>query len=687
MFENNFISPEKLKEKEAEFEHDRLTKALSYHNKLYFQNNNPAISDAEYDKLFQRYLKIEELFPSLIKSDSLSQALAPITNKFNKISHARPMLSLGNAFNEEDLENFVKKLQRFLGITYFPEFCCETKIDGLSFSARYERGKLVSAATRGDGYVGEDITSNIKQVIDFPIEIKNSGTLDIRGEVYMSHEDFYSLNKRCQESGEDQFANPRNAAAGSLRQLDSNITATRKLRYFAYAVGESDLKFSTQVEMLDYFTLIGFNVNPQHKLCSSISEIMGFYKKIEALRSKMEFDIDGLVYKANDFNLQERLGYSGRSPRWAVAHKFPAEQAITSLKDIIVQVGRTGALTPVAELEPINIGGVLVSRASLHNQDEIERKDIRIGDTVVIQRAGDVIPQIVSVKQEKRKEDAKKFIFPNTCPSCKGEVVREEGEAVIRCSNGLLCPAQALEHLCHFVSKEAFNIDGLGESQLKFLIEEGYIKSPVDIFKLSKYQEEIKSSPGFGEKSVKNLFIAIEKSKNISLTRFIYSLGIRSVGIVSAKLLARNYISIKFWYQEMLKISRNDSESMEFLNNLSGVGNKSVFMIKEFFLNGNNALITEILFSEVNVEKFVEEKNDTAYSGKTIIFTGSLIQMTRSEAKARAEKLGMKVLSSISKNTDYVIAGKDAGTKLVKAKEFDLNILSENEWVSMLDVL
>ena len=501
----------------------------------------------------------------------------------------------------------------------------------------------------------------------------------------MNHEDFYDLNKRCKENDEDEFANPRNAASGSLRQLDSNVTAARKLRYFVYAIGESDLKFSTQNEMLEYFSSIGFKVNSQYELCNSILQIINFYKKIMLLRSKMEFDIDGLVYKINDLNLQDRLGYAGRNPRWAIAHKFPAEQAITQLNNIIIQVGRTGALTPVAELEPINIGGVLVSRASLHNQDEIERKDIRIGDTVIVERAGDVIPQVVAVKQEFRKDNSIKFEFPNFCPSCGEKVIKEEDEAVTRCINGLICPAQVLEHLCHFVSKEAFNIDGLGEKQLKILIEEGYIKQPGDILKLHEHYEKLKIFPRFGEKSINNLLTAIEKSKDISLERFIYSLGIRSIGIVSAKLLAKNYCNFSNWYNEMIKISTGEVEAIDFINNLDGIGCKSIFMIKKFFINKNNRLIIDQLANLVNVKNFSDNDNKTIYSDKTIIFTGTLIKMTRSEAKTKAESLGMKVLSSISKNTDFIVVGESAGSKLIKAKDLNIKILTESEWISMLD--
>jgi DNA ligase (NAD+) len=685
MFQNNYKSPENLNENEAKLELERLAKVIEYHNKLYFEKNAPAISDSEYDKIFQRYLKIEQLYPNLIKEESPSQVITSIVSKFAKVTHSKPMLSLNNGFKEENVDDFIQKVQRFLGINYFPEICCETKIDGLSFAARFENGELINAATRGDGYVGEDITANIRQVKNFPNKIKASGVLEVRGEVYMTHEDFYFLNKTKEKNGEALFANPRNAAAGSLRQLDSSITAARNLRYFVYAIGEADASFSTQIQMLDYFTSIGLMVNDQHRLCSSLAQIIGFYKEIELLRSKMSFDIDGIVYKVNDLNLQERLGFVGRSPRWALAHKFPAEQAITRLLDIVTQVGRTGALTPVAILEPINIGGVLVSRASLHNQDEIERKDIRIGDTVIVQRAGDVIPQIVGVKFEYRQLDALKFYLPKICPSCGSKVVREEAEAVTRCTSGLICPAQALEHLCHFVSKDAFDIDGLGGKQLEFLIAKGYIATVIDIFKLDKYTQELKTCPGWGEKSVINLCAAIEKSKNISLARFIYSLGIRSIGNITAKLLAKNYKSFSYWYSQMKQIANKDLDAEVFLNNIDGIGEKTVFLIVEFFEDNKNFQFIENLSEIISIADFAQNETKNKYTDKTIIFTGSLNKMTRSEAKARAEKLGMKVLSTISKNTDYVVVGIDAGSKLSKAKELELKILSEEDWISLLD--
>ncbi len=737
MLQNSYKPPEQLTEKEAELELERLAKVLAYHNQLYYQKNAPVITDSEYDQLFQRHLKIENLFPKLVVVNSPSQVISPVVSNFAKITHSKPMLSLANGFNQQDISDFIEKIQRFLGISYFPELCSETKIDGLSFAARFEDGKLIHAATRGDGYVGEDITANIKQVLGFPSKIEATGILEVRGEVYMTHQDFYQLNLNQQEKGDDPFANPRNAAAGSLRQLDSRITANRNLRYFVYAVGEANLEaisfpassltkapkvleigdlirektpeihgraasrlarddavhgysaiklgITSQSEMLDYFKAIGLAVNPQHKICKSLEQVMEFYREIELLRSGMDFDIDGIVYKVNDLRLQERLGFVGRNPRWAIAHKFPAEQALTKLLNITVQVGRTGALTPVAELEPINIGGVLVSRASLHNQDEIDRKDIRIGDMVTVQRAGDVIPQVVEVKLELRPNSLEKFYLPEYCPSCNAKTIREEEEAVVRCPSGLICPAQRLEHLAHFVSKDAFDIDGLGEKQLEFFVQKEYIKSPADIFNLSVIQEQLKNDEGWGEKSASNLLLAIEKSRDISLARFIYSLGIRSVGVVTAKLLAKNYQNFSNWYRQMKMIADNTLEAEEFLNNIDGVGDKTIFMIGEFFGDQINCAIVEDLSKIVKIADYLSQEKVTPVTGKTIIFTGSLNKMTRSEAKAKAENLGMKVLSSISKNTDYVVVGEDAGSKLSKAQELGLNILSEDEWLKLIE--
>lgn len=677
-------APDELNENEARIELKRLANLLKYHNQQYYEKNDPKISDGEYDQLFHRHLKIEELFPSLSNKKSPTQLITSVNSKFAKVTHSKPMLSLANAFSQEDVKDFIEKMQRFLGEYSFLDLCCETKIDGLSFSAYFENGNLISAATRGDGYVGEDIKANISKVIDFPDNIDFKGKLEVRGEVYMTHDDFYSLNQRQKELGIAEFANPRNAAAGSLRQLDSNITAGRNLRYFVYAIGVSDKEFSTQIALLKSLENLGFQVNKHHRLCTNLTQIMEFYQYIEKIRSSLAYDIDGLVYKVNDLKMQERLGFVGRNPRWAIAHKFPAEKAITRLLSINIQVGRTGAITPVAELEPINIGGVLVSRASLHNIDEIERKDIRVGDMVIVQRAGDVIPQIVEVKFDARSTYLEKFIFPQVCPSCGSNLVREEEEAVIRCPRGLSCKAQLLEHMCHFVSKEAFDIEGLGERQLALFIEHKYIANVADIFNLEDFSSEIKLIDGFGDKSVNNLLFSIEKAKIIPLNKFIYSLGIRSVGTVTAKLLAKNYLNFTNWFNQMLLVKNKDENAKIFLNNIDGIGDKTIFMIEEFFGDQKNCDIILTLGNLITIEDYIEAKSSSEFAGKNIIFTGSLEKMSRNEAKAQAEKLGMKVLSAISKNLDFVIVGDEAGSKLTKAKELNLNILNEEEWLEMI---
>ncbi len=684
MFQNIYKDADLLSENEAKLEIKRLSDLVVYHNIQYFEKNSPQISDAEYDKLYHRLVAIEKKFPHLKEKNSPTQKISSVSSKFNKIKHSKPMLSLANAFNEEDIIDFIEKIQRFLGVNDFFELCCETKIDGLSFAAKFEQGKLLYAATRGDGYVGEDITNNIKQVIDFPSTIDYQGVLEVRGEVYMDHRDFYKLNEAQKSNKEEEFANPRNAAAGSLRQLDSSITAKRNLRYFVYAVGECEKKFNTQIELLEGLSNLGFKVNNTKILAESIEDVKRFYKQAELDRANLSFDIDGLVYKINDLSLQSRLGFVGKNPRWAIAHKFPAEQAITKLMKITVQVGRTGALTPVAELEPINIGGVLVSRASLHNYDEIERKDFRIGDYVIVQRAGDVIPQVVEVVIEKRLDDLEKFKFPKHCPSCGASVVREEEEAVIRCPRGLLCPAQSIEHLIHFVSKAAFDIAGLGEKQLILFVEKKMISNVLDIFSLKNYADKIKGLEGFGEKSVSNLLDAIEKSRNINFDRFIYSLGIRTVGIVTAKLLAKNYANFANWYNNMLMIKDGVIQAENDLNNIDGVGDKTIFMIKEFFLDDLNCSIIEKLCQIVNINPYEETTANYEFAGKTIIFTGSLEKMSRNEAKSKAESLGLKVLSSISKNTDFVVVGEEAGSKLKKAQDLGLKILNEEDWFKLI---
>lgn len=664
----------------------KLKKEIEHHNNLYYNKNEPEISDKEYDDLFKEFQNLEQNFPYLILPDSPTAKVgAPIESNLGKITHSKPMLSLNNGFNSEDIDEFIKRIMRFLMLDTIPVFFCEPKIDGLSFSARFENGKLIYAATRGDGIVGEDITENIKHVINFPTELKNAPKiLEVRGEVYMNHQEFFKLNDERAAKEQLLFANPRNAAAGSLRQLDPTITASRKLNYFVYSLGEvsNDFLAKTQQNTLDSLKTLGFCVNDLSKSSHNLNEILEFYQNMENIRSHLPYDIDGVVYKVNDFILQDRLGFIARSPRWALAHKFKAEQAKTTILNIIIQVGRTGALTPVAELEAVNVGGVMVTRATLHNKDEIERKDIRINDRVIVQRAGDVIPQIVSVDLNERKNDSQIFEFPNICPSCGSHAIRDEDEAVTRCSGGLICPEQKIERLVHFVSKSAFDIDGLGDKQVRFLVEKNYITQPYDIFNLQKKDAEtitsLKNVPNWGEKSVNNLFKAIEQARNITLDRFIYALGIRHIGANNAKLLAFNYNS----YPNLLEQMTKDSALTSLLE-IDGIGTKVANSLIEFFKEDHNLKMLELLVAELNIIDVYPVLSESLVAGKTLVFTGSLKTITRSEAKARAESLGAKVASSVSAKTDMVIAGEDAGSKLANATKLGVKVINEQEWLEL----
>ncbi len=675
-----------LKKIRQEYEH--LIKEINHHDELYYGHDAPEISDQEYDNLRKKCEEIERDYPELISPDSpsLNVGIKP-QEKFGKVEHNVPMLSLANGFREEDIKNFIERVNRFLG---FPEesdvdLWCEPKIDGLSFSARFEDGKYVKGATRGDGRMGEDITENLKYVKDFPKLLKGNPPhiLEARGEVYMSHQDFALLNKQREEGGEELFANPRNSAAGSLRQLDPTITAKRPLRYFMYAIGEvSEVISDTQSGLNKALKSYGFVVNENVTLAHDLPEAMKFYNKLEKDRHDLSYDIDGVVYKVNRLDYQERLGTVSRSPRWAIAHKFPAEQAITRLEKITIQVGRTGALTPVAELKPVTVGGVVVSRATLHNEDEIVRKDIREGDIVTVQRAGDVIPQIISVDVTKRDESSKPYHFPENCPVCGGIAIQEEGEAVKRCSNSLFCPAQQIEKLRHFVSRNAFDIEGLGEKQIEAFYKAGLIKTPIDIFELSN--KPISEREGWGKKSAENLFSAIDKSKNISLERFIYALGIRYIGEATAKLLARHYKTMDVWVNAMKEAGNRESDTYRELCNIDGIGPKLISEMVKFFMNPDNINFINELAAKLNIKDVEVTESNSPLSGKTIVFTGTMALMTRSEAKARAEKLGAKVAGSVSAKTDFVVAGEDAGSKLKKASELGVKIISEEEWISLI---
>ena len=700
---------EKLTAKEAKAEHARLEVEISQHDKRYYQDDAPTVSDAEYDALRRRYEEIEKRFPELQTLTSLTRRVgAAPAAKFKKVRHAVPMLSLGNAFTEEDVADFVDRIRRFLALKESEkvEFTAEPKIDGLSCTLRYEKGKLVVAATRGDGTVGEDVTANIRTIKEIPNELKARDVPDVfevRGEVYMRRQDFLALNERQKKEGKQLYLNPRNTAAGSLRQLDPNMTASRPLRFFGYAWGEvSELPGKTQMQVVEALKRWGIPTNPLMALCDDIKEMVAHYRKIEERRAKLEYDIDGVVYKLNRIDWQDRLGFVSRTPRWAIAHKFAAEKATTVVKDIMITVGRTGALTPTAVLEPVNVGGVVVGMATLHNEDYIKGiggdgspirggVDIRIGDTVRIQRAGDVIPQVLDVVLEKRPKSAKPFQFPTVCPACDSHAVREvdpdtgKADAVRRCTGGLICPAQAVERLIHFVSRNAFDIEGLGEKQVALFYEKGWIKQPADIFKLRERNKKFKleEQEGFGELSTRKLFDAIDARRKIALNRFIYALGIRHIGETNAIRLARHYQNVEALTKALMK-GKPDPDDYAELTNIGGIGEVVADAIVEFSKEKHNRSAVDALLKEIEVEPMEAVAKDSAVSGKTVVFTGALEKMTREEAKAMAERLGAKVAGSVSKKTDYVVAGPGAGSKLAEAKKHGVSVLSEDDWFRLI---
>jgi DNA ligase (NAD+) len=687
---------EALSETEAKAELKRLAAEIAHHDRLYYAKDAPEISDAAYDVLRQRNAALEKRFPQLVRADSPSQRIgaAPATG-FAKVRHAKPMLSLDNAFGEDDVRAFFASVQNFFRSAEDLKrvdpttiaVAAEPKIDGLSCSLRYAEGELVLAATRGDGVTGEDVTANVKTVKDVPHRLKGRGLprqIEIRGEVYMERPGFFALNAEREKQGEPVFANPRNAAAGSLRQLDPSITASRPLKFFAYAWGEADRPIAeTHWEALRHFREWGLAVNPLSKLCRGIDQVLAFHAEIAARRAELPYDIDGVVYKVNDLDLEERLGFASRAPRWAIAHKFPAQQAQTVLKEIIIQVGRQGSLTPVAELEPITVGGVVVKRATLHNEDEIERKDVRAGDTVIIQRAGDVIPQVVSVVQERRPKSSKPYRFPDHCPICGSLAIREPGEAVRRCTGGLICAAQAVERLRHFVSRDAFDIEGLGAKHIADFWEDKLIKTPADIFRLDPAL--IAEREGWGEQSARKLRDAIEARRRISLDRFVYALGIRQVGQQTAKLLARHYRSFARWREAMLAARDKESDPWRELNDIHGIGEDMAEDIVGFFREKHNLELLDDLLRELDIADFVAAQSaaQSPLAGKTVVFTGTLTAMSRSEAKARAEALGANVAGSVSGKTDYLIVGADAGSKAEKARSLGVKTLSEEEWLAL----
>jgi DNA ligase (NAD+) len=709
-----------LTEQAAADELERLARELSHHDELYHAKDAPEISDADYDALKKRNAAIEERFPQLIRADSpsIKVGAAPLPT-FAQITHSRPMLSLDNAFADDDVRDFVNSVYRFLG--QLPDgsiaFTAEPKIDGLSMSIRYENGILVNAATRGDGTTGENVTANIKTIKEIPNRLPKGvpAVVEVRGEVYMGKSDFLALNEEMEAKGKQLYVNPRNTAAGSLRQLDAKVTASRKLKFFAYAWGEisepNDLP-SSQYEMVQTFKDWGFPVNPLMKRLNSLDEILGHYREIGLERPELDYDIDGVVYKVDRLDLQARLGFRSRSPRWATAHKFPAEQAFTTVENIDIQVGRTGALTPVARLTPITVGGVVVTNATLHNEDYIkgignsgerireDDHDIRIGDTVIVQRAGDVIPQVLDVVMEKRPADAKAYEFPRKCPVCGSHAVREKNEktgkldSVTRCTGGFVCRAQATEHLKHFVSRNAYDIEGLGAKQVDFFFEAEdpalQIRTAPDIFTLKKRQEtskllKLENIDGFGRISVRKLFDAIDERRSIALNRFIYALGIRHVGETTAKLLARHYGTYEAFAEAMKDAASLSGDAWADLNNIEGIGEIVARAIVEFFKEPRNLDVVTRLLTEVTPQAAEQiAASNSPVAGKTVVFTGSLERFTRDEAKARAEGLGAKVAGSVSKKTDYVVAGPGAGSKLDKARELGVEVMTEDEWLTLI---
>ncbi|MCC5995244.1 MAG: NAD-dependent DNA ligase LigA [Oceanicaulis sp.] len=772
---------------EAASELERLAREIARHDRLYYQEDSPKISDAAYDALRARNAAIEARFPDLVRADSPSARVgARLSEQFAEVIHALPMLSLGNAFSDEDVADFAARVVKFLNLKEPPAFTAEPKIDGLAISLRYENGVLVQAATRGDGRAGESVTANIRTLDDIPKTLPDGApaVLEVRGEVYMSHADFAALNERQEAAGKKTYMNPRNAAAGSLRQIDPSITAQRPLRFFAYGWGEvSEALAETQFRALARLSGLGFPVNPDLALCADVEAMLAHYRDLDARRAGLGYDIDGVVYKVDRLDWQARLGFVARAPRWAIAHKFSAEQAMTVLNAIEIQVGRTGALTPVAKLEPVTVGGVVVSNATLHNEDEIARKDIRIGDTVVIQRAGDVIPQVVEVVRERRPEGCVAFEFPKECPVCGSHAAREANEKVRRCTGGLICGAQKVERLEHFVSRKAADIDGIGAKLIEILFSRGLVASPADLFKLHKRRAELEDA--FAErrrqlaeergeplkvardkqqfKDVDNLLNNVEKARDINLDRILFALGIRFVGEEVAKLYATQFANLDeianaakkaayyapirkqrletdgvgkvaeelLWnsFNEIRNISASHQQladnlkkkegaaaknAIRLLNSfedscsvidlfeiaalhdaraaylsisddIDGIGDESAISLIEFFSEEANDAVIRDIQQELRIKReIIKAHTGSPVTGKTVVFTGSLERFTRDEAKARAQSLGAKVAGSVSKNTDYLVAGPGAGSKLKKAEELSVEVLTEDEWLSLI---
>jgi DNA ligase (NAD+) len=677
-----------------------LRRQIAHHNQRYYEHDAPEVTDAEYDALMVELRELEAAHPELLTPDSPTQRVGSAPSAtFSKVRHSVPMLSLGNAFAEEDVRDFVERIRKFLRLPPDEEivFVAEPKIDGLSMSLRYENGKLAVGATRGDGSEGEDVTANVRTLEDIPNKLKGSvpEICEVRGEVYMTKSAFRQLNKQQADAGRTLYANPRNSAAGSVRQLDPQVTAGRALGFFAYAWGTlSRMPAKTQSGMLDWLKACGFTTNPLMKICRSVEELLAFHHEIGLTRASLDYDIDGVVYKVDRLDWQERLGFVSRNPRWAIAHKFPAEKAVTRVKDIDIQVGRTGTLTPVAKLEPVNVGGVVVQNATLHNEDYIHTLDVRLGDHVTIQRAGDVIPQVLGVVMEKREPDAKPYKFPTHCPChLKTEVVREvtatgEQGARARCTGEFACPFQKTEHLRHFASRLAFDIEGLGDKQIQFFYDKKWVVQPADIFQLKDRKAELEEEEGYGELSVRKLLAAIEARREISLERFVYALGIKQVGETTARALARGYGSWKAFHDASLAIAddgnaERQQEARAEMDSLDQIGETVIDSIAAFFGEDHNRTLVENLTKQVKILDAEQPSKSSPITGKSIVFTGTLVKMTREEAKALAERLGAKVSGSVSKKTDYVVAGAEAGSKLKKAAELGVTVLDEQQFIDL----
>ena len=708
------MQPEKdisqLSESQAGEELARLAKQLSAANTAYHTDDAPEISDAEYDQLKRRNAALEEAFPHLKRADSPSEQVgAPVASGFSKIDHVVPMLSLGNAFSDEDVQDFDTRIRSFLGLTADArlKFTAEPKIDGLSLSLRYEQGRLVQAATRGDGATGENVTANAMTMADVPKVLDGApDVLEVRGEVYMAHSDFEALNAAQEAKGDKLFANPRNAAAGSLRQLDSEITKSRPLRFFAYAWGDlSSPLADTQMGSIERLAELGFETNDLTRLCDGPAEVLAHYRDIEERRAGLGYDIDGVVYKVDDLDYQRRLGFRSTTPRWAIAHKFPAELAWTTLEAIDIQVGRTGALSPVARLKPVTVGGVVVSNATLHNEDYIigldskgaeirGGKDIRVGDQVQVYRAGDVIPKVADVDLSKRPESAAPYVFPTACPECGSDAIREEGDAVRRCTGGMICPAQAIEKLKHFVSRKAFDIEGLGAKQIEMFFDDPDlpVRTPSDIFRLEERDAanltKLKNRKGWGDQSAMNLFAAINEKRNIGFGRALFALGVRHVGEAASNLIANHYGDWDSFERAVTEAQSFEGAAWDDLLAMDGIGEVMARSLVTAFAQVKERALIDDLVAQLNIQAAEKPKTEgSPVAGKTVVFTGKLEKMTRDEAKARAEALGAKVANSVSGKTDILVAGPGAGSKAKKAADLGVETIDEDAWLSLIEGL